>query len=98
MHSTFGVTHLVLAGQEPVPVPDRIIDEIRAREGVDGLVRLGLPAGLRPGSTVRLIDGIFADAKGMLERLADDHRVAILLELLGREVRVYVPAASIATL
>jgi transcription antitermination factor NusG len=46
---------------------------------------------------VRLIDGIFADAKGVIERVADDRRVAILLGLLGREVRVFVPAASIGT-
>jgi transcriptional antiterminator RfaH len=98
IHSTFGVTHLVRAGEEPLAVPDGIIEEIKAREGHDGLVRLGLPAGLRPGSGVRLIDGIFAEAKGVIERLADDHRVTILLKLLGREVRVLVPVASIGTL
>jgi transcriptional antiterminator RfaH len=61
-----------------------------ARENQDGFVKLGLPAGVRPGSAVRLIDGIFADATGVLERVADENRVAILLELLGREVRVFV--------
>jgi transcriptional antiterminator RfaH len=91
VHSTFGVNHLLLAGEEPLPVPDGVIDEIRARENGDGFVKLGLPAGLRPGSPVRLIDGIFAESTGVLERAADDRRVAILLELLGREVRVFVP-------
>jgi transcriptional antiterminator RfaH len=95
IHSTFGVSHLLLAGEEPVAVPHGVIDDIRAREGGDGLVKLGLPAGLGPGSRVRLIDSIFADATGVLERAADDRRVAILLELLGREVRVFVPAASV---
>ena len=82
-------------GEEPLPIPEGVIEEIRAREGGNGLVTLGLPPGLGPGSRVRLIDGIFADAKGVLERVADDRRVAILLELLGREVRVFVPAASV---
>ena len=50
----------------------------------------------RSGQPVRLIDGIFADAKGILERIADARRVAVLLELLGREVRVFVPAQSVA--
>ena len=95
IHSTFGVNRLVLAGEEPLPVPDRVVDDIRAREDGDGLVVLGLPAGLGPGSRVRLVDGIFADAKGVLERVADDRRVAILLELLGREVRVFVSPASV---
>ncbi|MBV8753435.1 MAG: transcriptional activator RfaH [Hyphomicrobiales bacterium] len=95
IHSTFGVNRLVLAGEEPLPVPESVIDEIRAREDDEGLVALGLPAGVGPGSRVRLVDGIFADAKGVLERIADDRRVAILLELLGREVRVFVSPASV---
>jgi transcriptional antiterminator RfaH len=95
VHSTFGVNRLVLAGEEPQPVPAGVIDEIRARESGDGFVALGLPAGIGPGSRVRLVDGIFADAGGVLERIADDRRVAILLELLGREVRVLVSPASV---
>jgi transcriptional antiterminator RfaH len=97
IHSTVGVSHLLLAGEEPLSIPDRVVDEIRARETNDGFVALGLPHGVGPGSHVRLIDGIFADAKGVLERIADDRRVSILLELLGREVRVFVPAASVGT-
>ena len=96
VHSTFGVSRLISAGDEPLSIPDAIVDDIRARESSDGLVALGLPAGMAPGSSVRLIDGIFADAKGVLERIADDRRVAILLDLLGREVRVFVPPASVS--
>ncbi len=97
VQSTFGVSHLVIAGEEPLSLPDGVVDEIRAREGGDGYVALGLPAGIGPGSPVRLIDGIFADARGVLERIADDRRVSILLKLLGREVRVFVSAASVGT-
>jgi transcriptional antiterminator RfaH len=97
IQSTFGVSRLILSGEVPLTVPDAVIDEIRSREGSDGFVTLGLPAGVRPGSRVRLIDGIFENSIGILERIADDRRVAILLELLGREVRAFVPAASIGT-
>jgi transcriptional antiterminator RfaH len=96
IHSTFGVNHLILAGEEPQAIPEGVVEQIRVREK-DGFVVLGLPAGLKPGSKVRLIDGIFADARGILERIADDHRVAILLQFLGREVRVSVPAANVGT-
>ncbi len=95
IHSTFGVSHLVQAGEEPLSVPSGVVEEIRAREDGEGLVRLGLPPGIGPGSPVRLIDGIFQDVTGVLERVADDRRVAVLLALLGREVRVFVPAASV---
>jgi len=97
IYSTFGVNHLVLAGEEPLSVPEEIVAQIRMREGEDGFVVLGLPAGLEPGSKVRLIDGVFAETCGILERIADDRRVAILLELFGRKVRVSVPAAIVGT-
>ena len=38
---------------------------------------------------------IFAEARGILERTAGESRVAILLSLLGRPVRVHVLAASV---
>ena len=95
VQSTFGVDRLVLAGEAPLAVPAGVLDEIRARENGDGFVALGLPAGVGPGSRVRVLDGIFADAAGVLERIADDRRVAVLLELLGRDVRVLVSPASV---
>lgn len=98
IQSTFGVSQLVLAGEEPLALPAGIVDEIRAREGDDGIVRLGLPAGVGVGSRIRLIDGLFEDTRGVIERIADDLRVAILLQLLGREVRIFVPAASVGTI
>jgi transcriptional antiterminator RfaH len=97
VQSTFGVSNLVAVGGDPIQLPEGVVDEIRARESEQGLVRLGLPAGVEPGSPVRLIDGVFAEYKGVFERLADDRRVTVLLKLLGREVRVFVPAASVGT-
>jgi len=95
IHSTFGVCDLIFGGEEPLAVPDGVVEEIRARETANGFVKLGLPAGLKPGSAVRLVDGLFADNLGRLERIADGHRVAVLLSLLGRQVRVFVPPASV---
>jgi transcriptional antiterminator RfaH len=96
VHSTFGVSTLVFASEKPAVLPLHVIDEIRAREDEDGFVALSLPAGLKPGSPVRLVDGLFADHQGVLERIADERRVSVLLSLLGRQVRVFVPAASVA--
>lgn len=98
VYSTFGVSRLLSAGEAPLAVPPGLIDEIRARESQEGIVRLGLPAGVGVGSHIRLIDGIFTDAEGVIERVADASRVAVLLKLLGRETRVFVPAGSVGTI
>ncbi len=97
IRSTLGVSEIICGGDAPAPLPEYVIDEIRAREAENGFVVLGLPAGLAAGSAVRLTDGIFADSRGILERVGDERRVAVLLKLLGREVRVLVPAASVGT-
>lgn len=97
IQSTFGVSNLVVAGGMPVEVHEQVINEIRSREGDDGFVTLGLPNHLKPGSTVRLTDSLFAEQQGILERIGDNRRVSVLLSLLGRKVRVLVPAASVAT-
>jgi transcriptional antiterminator RfaH len=96
IQSTYGVSSLVAAGDEPLPVPTEIVEEIRGREDAEGFVTIGLAAGLRLGSRIRLVDGLFADASGTIERIAGERRVAVLLQLLGREVRVSVPAALVA--
>jgi transcriptional antiterminator RfaH len=95
VQSTFGVSQLVFAGDTPARVPGEVIREIRAREGEGGFVRLGLPPGLVPGRPARIIDGIFADARVVIEQVSDARRVAVLLQLLGREVRVSAPVSSI---
>src|ERR1700687_4003934 len=61
VQSTFGVSNLVAVGNAPRPLPDGVVDELRAREGEQAFVKLGLPAGVKAGSPVRLIDGVFAE-------------------------------------
>jgi transcriptional antiterminator RfaH len=95
IESTFGVARLITSGDAPAPLPEGFIEELRSRETGAGFIALGLAPGLSEGSRVRLVDGIFADHVGVIERVADERRVAILLELLGREVRVFVPSRSV---
>jgi transcriptional antiterminator RfaH len=41
-----------------------------------------------PGDKVRVIEGVFSACLGLFEGMTDRERVAILLDLLGRKVRV----------
>jgi transcriptional antiterminator RfaH len=96
IQSTVGVTRLVCNGEEPAAVPPQVIREIRQREDETGLIHLDLRPRFAPGDRVRVVGGAFSDCLGLFETLVDCERVAILLDLLGRKVRVMLNDDAIA--
>jgi len=76
----------------PQAVPDQIVASLRACE--DG-VRLDLRPSFHSGDKIRVLDGALAGCFGLYEGMKDSERVAVLLDLLGRKVRVIVDAESI---
>jgi transcriptional antiterminator RfaH len=96
IRSTFGVTNLVYNGEQPATVSSGIIQAIKAREDALGLVSLPRKPRFAPGDTVRIIDGVFASCLGLFDGMADRERVAVLLELLGRKVRVFMDEEALA--
>lgn len=92
--STVGVSRIVCNGELPTPIPDQVIENLRAREH-DGLIKLDQRPLFRVGDQVRLLDGAFADCLGLYEGMKDGDRVALLLDLLGRKVRVIVDTNSV---
>jgi transcriptional antiterminator RfaH len=88
VQSTYGVSHLVLNGSDPAPVAGQVIDALKAREDASGYVTLEQRPKFAIGEKVRVLAGVFADNLGLFDGMADRDRVAILLDLLGRKVRV----------
>jgi transcriptional antiterminator RfaH len=95
INGTIGVSHLICHGDEPAFVPDGVVDEIMSREGDDGTVAPLKQLFFR-GERLRLLDGAFAEQVGLFEEMADDKRVILLLDLLGRQVRVQAPVENLA--
>ncbi len=60
-----------------------------------GLVRMDRLRPFRAGEPLQIATGAFRDRVGLFECLSDDDRVTVLLDLLGREVRVRVPLANV---
>jgi len=94
INSTFGVSYLVAHDSMPIPVPDGIVDAIREREDGKGLVTLDVPA-YRPGEKLEILAGPMAMQVGLFQRMSDNERVVLLLDLLGRQVRVTLPSAAV---
>jgi transcriptional antiterminator RfaH len=72
-----------------------VIEELRACENDLGLVELGRRVPFRKGDSVRLLEGPFCDVVALFEGVSDERRVIVLLELLGRRVRVRVPQEAV---
>ena len=96
IQSTIGVTHLVSNGDAPRAVQESIIDRLRRREDSVGFIRLDQRPHFRSGDKVRVLDGAFVDTLGLFEGFADAERVTILLDLLGRKVRVNLDLDAVA--
>jgi len=94
--STVGVSRLVCNGEMPTAVPEQVVNALRSRHDDSGFVTLDQRPAFRPGDAIRVLDGAFADCLGLYEGLKDSERIAILLDLLGRKVRVMVNIDSVA--
>lgn len=95
IYSTIGVSRLVCNGEFPAPVPDRVIGLLKGRESTSGFIQLEPPR-FRAGDKVRVLEGAFYDCLGIYDGMTDRERVEILLDLLGRKVRVSLKVEAIA--
>jgi transcriptional antiterminator RfaH len=94
IHSTIGVTALLGGADGPVALQDGTIERLREQEGVDGFFHCKTVPFVR-GAAIRVVDGLFASCSGWFEAMSDNQRVAILLDLLGKPVRVVLDAHSV---
>jgi transcriptional antiterminator RfaH len=96
IQSTHGVSHLVCNGEEPAAVPKGVLGALRAREDERGFVRMEAKPAFAPGDRVRVLAGAFMDNAGLFDGMGDHDRVAILLDMLGRKVRVHLDVDLVA--
>ena len=73
-----------------------VIDALRRHEDENGSICLPVRPRFATGDKVRLVDGAFVDCIGLFEGMKDIERISVLLDLLGRKVRVVLDADSVA--
>jgi transcriptional antiterminator RfaH len=96
IYSTVGVSQLVCTGDVAAFVSDHVIAMLMEREDAAGFIQLDYQPLFRMGDKIRVRDGIFSDCLGLYDGMPDCDRVAVLLDLLGRKVRVLLGAEAVA--
>jgi transcription antitermination factor NusG len=85
VNGTIGVAGLFMVDERPTPVPIGVVENLI--QSADSSGRLRSESDLLPGQKVRLSAGPLAHALGILERLDDQGRVEVLLEIMGGHIR-----------
>ena len=96
VNGTFGVARLVMmAGNRPQPVPRGVVESLIALTDDRGVLRFDGGGRLKVGQKVRILAGAFAEKIGLLQRLDDNGRVRLLLDIMGGPIGVTLPSAAL---
>jgi transcriptional antiterminator RfaH len=95
--STVGVVRLLMSGDRPARLSEKIVEGIRKRQ-VGGFVKLPSPPKLKKGQQVRVIRGSFEGQIAVYEGMTSKDRERVLLDLLGQKVPVELPGKDLEPL
>ena len=94
INGTVGVLELVQFGSYPHSIDEALVNAIQSREDEDGVIVI-LTQGLEKGDVIRIGEGPLAEHTALIEEVCDERRVILLLDLMGREVRVHAPTEKL---
>jgi transcriptional antiterminator RfaH len=83
LFSTFGVTKVLMNGQEPARLPDDFVTKMKASER-NGLIELPKKSNFTKGQAVQVTGGLFIGCKGLYQGATSQQREVVLLNTLGR--------------
>lgn len=86
INSTVGVRRLVMCNGLPIPAPNGVVESLISATDDDGILHPDML--LRPGQTIRIIDGPFADQLGILDHVGKTGAVKILLDIMNRAIPI----------
>jgi transcriptional antiterminator RfaH len=95
INGTQGVSYLLMNQESPAVVPTHIIDALKIQENAEGLVSVESLIVFSKGDKVRVLEGSFKDQTAIFEQLNDKNRVQVLLNFLGREIKVSLPIYAV---
>lgn len=95
IRSTRGVTSLVRFGGLPAKVPAQLIKLLMKNENKNGAEQLNVPQ-FEPGENIQILDGVMAGYQGIVKAKNSTKRVTVLLDVVGKAMKVELPIDSVA--
>lgn len=84
-----GVSRIVMDGETPGTISNRIIKELRSRENKNGVIEFPNQR-FRKGQKVSPIAGYLKDQVGLYDGMRSEDRVKVLFQMFGREVSIFI--------
>jgi transcription antitermination factor NusG len=94
LFGTYGVVSVLMSAEQPQVVPASVIDDLRSREREGFYVLLEKPR-YQQGQKLRLTKGPFAGRFAVCLGMDERERVALLLDVFTRKVRMVLHASEV---
>lgn len=95
LQSTWGIVKVIMRGDAPDTIPHKVIRGLRGMVNEEGVVELPATPKFQKGQPLRITKGAFADWVGLYQNSSDNHRVRVLLNLLGRQTLITLSAYQV---
>ena len=96
INNTYGVSRLITFNSILKSIPTRFVDSLMKRYDLSGKL---LPIQkLKKGDEVRVLKGPFANFIATVEQYEADHRIWILMDLMGRKTKIQTPSDALKLL
>lgn len=96
INNTPGVSYLLKNNNGSLSsVPTNIVEELYRNHDEQGLVALSVLELFKCGDRVRILDGAFSNHTAIYDKMTDDQRAQLLINLIQREVKITIPLCAI---
>ena len=96
INNTPGVSYLLKNNNGLLSsVPTNIVEELYRNHDEQGLVALSVLELFKCGDRVRILDGAFSNHTAIYDKMTDDQRAQLLINLIQREVKITIPLCAI---
>ena len=94
VNGTRGISYLLMANERPAAVPENVVHSLKSQEE-EGVITFKERVPFTEGENVRIADGAFKGCVALFEKMDARQRVQLLLDFLGREMKISLPIHAV---